>query len=102
MHPDCRSLKKTMLRKLGSKWTDGKLVDKQKAGALWIPCLSKEDVDTLFKQVEELRNIRDEIWNVITYWKEVQAVDISKGIPDRRGELFFEPIDGYHLRPMET
>jgi len=99
-HPDCRKLKEALLRKLGQSWIDGDLAQKTAIGRLWMPCLRKDEVDSLFESVETLQHIRDEIFGGITYWNDVVLLKESDSLPDETGEVFFEPADGYWLRPL--
>jgi hypothetical protein len=99
-HPDCRSLRRLLLDSFGSEWLNSSLSDKEELGRLWMPCLTKSDLDTLFEEVESLRNIRDEIHNAINYWNDVVLVKHVGDIRDPEGELFFEVSDGYYLREV--
>ena len=59
----------------------------------------------LFGANEQLRKLRDEVYNSIEYWDNIISIKNGKPIPDQKGELFFEPLDGYSLseidRPLE-
>lgn len=101
-HPDCKSLKK-LLPKLYKKyfnldWINSNLSEKEDFGKLWIPCLTKRDINYLFGSNEKLREIKDEIYNAITYWNDVVLIKNGMDLPDPEGELFFEPEDGYFLK----
>lgn len=111
-HPECSNLKKLLLSMLGQDWIDDKfsnsewtpgnlLIPKEKAGRLWIPCLTKNEVDRLFGEVKILQNIHEEIYNAITYWDDIALVKQGEPVPDPDGELFFEAEDGYYLRNIE-
>lgn len=69
---------------------------------LWTPCLTKTDIDKLFKKIEILKAIRDEIYNAITYWDDAILIRDVNNIPDEKGEIFFEAVDGYYLRNLEV
>jgi hypothetical protein len=99
-HSDCRKLREILLNKLGQSWIDGTLAQKKAIGRLWMPCLRKEEVDSLFESVETLHQIRDEIFSGITYWNDIVLLKESDSLPDERGEVFFEPVDGYWLHPL--
>jgi hypothetical protein len=97
-HPDCRSLKKVLTKRLGQDWIDSKISEKEELGRLWIPCLTKDEMNYLFGSNEKLRDIKDEIYNAITYWNDVALIKNGNGLADPEGELFFEAEDGYYLR----
>lgn len=99
-HPDCKKLRKFMLKKLGQKWIDRDLDLKTDAGRLWMPCLRKEEVDALFDEADVLKKIRREIYDAITYWDDVLLVRPGEPISDQKGEIFFEAFDGYRLLPL--
>jgi hypothetical protein len=56
----------------------------------------------LFEVNYELRKIREKMYNSINYWDDVVLVKDGNPIPDGKGELFFEPLDGYLLRRIEN
>jgi hypothetical protein len=97
-HPECKTLKKLILDKLGRDWVEGNLSEKEELGRLWIPCLKKDDMNFLFGNNRKLREIRDGVYNSINYWDNVVMVKNNTTFPDEEGELFFEPLEGYWLR----
>lgn len=99
-HPDCVNLRKLLFRRLDQQWVDRDLNTKLDIGRLWIPCLRKEEVDTLFEKAEVLKEIRQEIYDAITYWEDVVLIRQGEQIPDQEGEIFFEAFDGYRLSPV--
>ena len=100
-HPDCKRLRKQIFKTLGQKWIDAPLSEKEDFGKLWIPCLTKGDMNHLFGKIEQLRKIRDEVYDAVSYWEDVALYDPGQQIPDEKGELFFEPLEGYWLREMQ-
>jgi hypothetical protein len=82
---------------LGQNWIDAKLSKKEALGRLWIPCLTKNEMNYLFGTNEMLREIKDDVYNAITYWNDVVLIKNGMDLPDPEGEMFFEPIDGYYL-----
>jgi hypothetical protein len=100
-HPDCKKLRKLLFNIFGQEWIDGKLKHKEEFGKLWIPCLTKNDMNSLFGSNERLREIRDDIYNAITYWNDVALIKNGMDLPDPEGELFFEAEGGYYLRTIE-
>ncbi len=100
-HPDCKKLKELWkFKNFEQDWLDGKLKDKEETGKLWIPCLSRNEMNYLFGSNEKLREIRDEVYNAITYWNDVVLIKNNMPLPDPTGELFFEAKDGYYLRDI--
>ena len=58
----------------------------------------------LFGSVEQLRKIRDEVFEAIRYWEDVVLVAKNSAMPYRFAEVFFEAQDtdgGYYLRPID-
>ena len=100
VHPECKSLKKQILHMLGHEWIEGNLVKKEEIGRLWIPCLTKDDINFLFGSNKKLREIRDEVYNSINYWDDVAIIKKNMTFPDEEGELFFEAKDGYYLKSV--
>jgi len=100
-HPDCKDLKKGILRLLGisgkdSFWHRASLSEKEAIGRLWIPGLTKDQVEELFSTVSGLNDIKDSVAGLIRYWKDVKL--IHEGIAaDSTGEIFFESDQGYTL-----
>jgi hypothetical protein len=99
-HPDCTKLRRLLLNRLSPQWVDKELHAKSDIGRLWIPCLRKGEVDALFETIEALKNIRQEIFDAITYWDDVALISQQESIPDNEGEVFFEAFDGYYLSPL--
>jgi hypothetical protein len=100
-HPECDSLKKLLLKHVGTDWPNRKLEEKVNLGRLWMPCITKDEMNYLFGSVEQLRKIRDEVFNAIRYWEDVVLVAKDAAVPYRFAELFFEARDGYYLRRVD-
>ena len=103
-HPERKPLKKTLLELLGvstndSTWREASLVDKTEIGRLWIPGLTKNQVEDLFQNVTQLQEIRDSIFGKVTYWNDVQLLTEEAEI-DQEGEVFFETFTGYKLHSL--
>ena len=98
-HQECSSLPKFLCKALGESWLGSPLDQKSEAGRLWMPCLSKTEIAFLFGTVEPLRQVRDELWQLIRYWEGVRLLE-SPLDADVRGELFFEAHEGYQVWPM--
>ena len=100
-HPDCKKLKKLLpelyKNHFNQDWINSELSEKENFGKLWIPCLTKDEMNYLFGSNEKLREIRDEIYNAITYWNDVALIKNGSDLPDPEGELFFEAENGYYL-----
>ncbi|MFC1560323.1 hypothetical protein ACFL3W_00090 [Pseudomonadota bacterium] len=99
-HPDCASLPKLLLKMLGQSWIDSSLEEKE-IGQLWIPCLKKNEVETLFKSAP-ISHLREAIWESITFWDDASTFDDLNHLPHKNGEVFFQPLDGYHLKSIES
>jgi len=99
-HKDCVDLRKLMFSRLNQPWVESDLHAKSDAGRLWMPCLRKEEVDSLFENTKSLREIRQEIYDAITYWNDIVLIRQDGEIPDEKGEIFFEAFDGYRLLPI--
>jgi hypothetical protein len=100
-HPECHSLNKALQKKLGmsgrnANWVNKSLADKTTIGRLWMPGLSKEQVEELFTDVIQLSEIKSEIYEMIKYWDNVMLIR-QENICDPQGELFFESDVGYVL-----
>lgn len=100
-HPDRRKLRDLILNRLGQGWLDGGMREKENAGRLWLPCLRKDEVESLFTEVEALKSIRNEIWEAITFWDDVVLIREGAPVPDPIGEFFFEAEGGYRLEPIQ-
>jgi hypothetical protein len=114
-HPECggkarnsreySNLKKTIIRLLNKSadrwWPDLDLEEKLHAGQLWIPCLTKKEIDYLFGNIPALQRIKDEMASRIKYWDDVVLLDPGKNtLPDKEGEIFFQAKGGYSLKPI--
>ncbi len=100
-HPECRTLKKNLINLLkqetGEWWINWDLALKQQIAPLWMPCLKKNEVESLFKE-PLLQNIKDKIAPLITYWNDVILIDVNDvERRDEDGEIFFEAKGGYRL-----
>ncbi|MFZ5564386.1 MAG: hypothetical protein ACOZBW_10055 [Thermodesulfobacteriota bacterium] len=97
-HPECSSLKKLLISAMERDWPGLPLDQKQSAGQLWMPCLSKSEVNTLFETDQRLLTIKDKMIAAIQYWQGVELLTLeSERLPDPGGEIFFEALDGYRL-----
>ena len=101
-HHECKSLKKLILHMLGHEWVEGNLAKKEEIGRLWMPCLTKDEINFLFESNKKLRKIREEVYNSISYWDNVAIITVNTTFPNEKGELFFEATDGYYLRKTEV
>jgi hypothetical protein len=97
-HPECDSLKKLVLDLAGKGWPDLPLEKKMTVGRLWLPCLTKQEMDGLFETVKELKEAREQLLNSIRYWEDVELVTGDSPLRYRFAEVFFEAKDGYFLR----
>jgi len=104
-HPESSKMAKDVIGLLNkatdSWWPNLKLERKFNAGQLWMPCLTKKEINELFENVPELRLIQTELRSIVRYWDDVELLDMEKlYLPDENGEIFFEAKGGYWLRPI--
>ena len=82
-------LHKALVKKL-DEWLDTEALEAKKAIApLWMPCLTREEVDLMFEH-PRLSCIKDELIELITFWESAELVSLDCRWPFRDGELFFE------------
>jgi len=96
-HPECRSLIKILTQHLQQSWVDSPIETKNKAGRLWMPCLSKTEIETIFNDTDTLKEIKTVVWNSIKYWEDARLLAREETLSNT-GEIFFEAFDGYYLR----
>ena len=94
-HPDVQapiSLEKMILSILGQAWVDGSMQAKQPEGLLWMPCLTKEEVESVFNVSARLASKKAEILAVVRLWQDAVLVDADQedAWPYEDGEIFFE------------
>lgn len=99
-HPECISLPIFLFERLGDKWVRSSLESKDQVGRLWIPTLSKAEVDSLFQSAPELVRLREDLRSSIRFWDDVELVDEERPVLEAESELFFAAPDGYYLRPL--
>ena len=104
-HPESSSTASEVIRLLDKStntwWPNLKRETKLKTGQLWMPCLTKNEVDELFATVPELQAIRSEVISKVRYWEDVEPLDLQTShLPDEKGEIFFEAKAGYWLVPI--
>ena len=95
-HPECRSLIKLLTQHLQQSWVDSPIETKNKAGRLWMPCLSKTEIETIFNDTDTLKEIKAVMWDSIKYWEDTRLL-AREETPSNTGEIFFEAFDGYYL-----
>ena len=96
MHKECSSLEKCLIDIIGMDWVND-LSAKRQIGKLWAPCMTKDEINDLFENNSLLKNCRNDIYNEISYWKDISLIRNGMDLPDPEGELFFEPVNGYYL-----
>jgi len=99
-HPECIALPKLLYNRLGKEWASRSLQEKWRAGRLWLPCLSKTDVESLLGKVPIFRTLRGELAKMVRYWDRAVLIDNVTRSIEPEGEIFFESVDGYHLHPI--
>lgn len=88
-HADCKSLPKLVLHCLGRDWPSLTLAEKTTVGALYTPCLSKDEIEHIF-QNSILQEHQTTIGNKITFWQTVTLITPNNPLPYPKGEVFFE------------
>jgi len=99
-HPECISLPILFYDTLGDDWINAFLDKKTEAGRLWLPCLTKAEVDRLLSEIDMFRRLRPELFANVRYWDDLVLVDPLHPSIDPEGEVFFETAAGYYLRPV--
>ena len=74
---------------LGPAWPTLPLAEKTALAPLLAPCLSAEEVESLFAHPSLLAS-RDKIWEAIRFWDEAQLIPRDGELAHPEGELFFE------------
>jgi len=101
LHKDAKSLHKTLLSLLDTYsknfLTSASMSEKAAIAALWMPCLSRDEVEALFK-IEPLAGIREQLLASIWLWKDAKIVTLSESWPFPEGEIFFE-ANSWELHP---
>ena len=77
-HPECTKLKSTFLDKIGKNWVNYSMQEKAEVGKLFMPCLTKEEVNYLFETVETLKNIH--FYNNVSYLVDKILLNFSNDI----------------------
>lgn len=97
LHADARSLHKTLLQLLGgSSFLTGTWAARQALAPLWMPCLTRDEVEALFATEPALAAIKTRLMDQIGFWKDVRLVSLSSPWPFPQGEIFFE-AQSWHL-----
>lgn len=79
---------------------DAPLEEKKAISTLWAPCLNKSEVDELF-EIEPLCDIREEIWNLVTFWDHAVLIKTGDSLVYDTGEIFFE-AEEWCLYPLNS
>jgi len=88
-HPDVKILPKFINQLLGSAWINAPLQVKKGISPLWAPCLMADEVEELFA-TDLLNPFRQEVWEKIGFWDQVQLFESFGDLPFENGEIFFE------------
>ena len=97
-HPEVFSLRDKIFELISPEWAGSSLEQKREVGKLFIPCLSKPEMEELFTSSTFLPTIKDEIKAVVRYWNDVELVNINQGFKNDTGEVFMSVPYGYRLR----
>lgn len=91
-HPEAKSLHKTLVKLLDANWLGAAPLedkDKRAIAPLWMPCLTKDEVNELFK-LPRLAKIKGKLQESIRFWQDARLLDLSGPWPFPEGEIFFE------------
>jgi hypothetical protein len=94
LHPEVKSIPKIILSHLGQNWLDSDLVGKKDIGQLFIPLLSKEEVESILL-APEMQSLKMSLFNHVDFWNDIKIIDEQTDLTE--GELFFYAEDGYYL-----
>jgi len=97
LHPDVRTLPKFIMTHLGQKWLESDIESKLNVGKLFIPLLSKEEVESILN-TSNMRKLKEQIIKESLFWNDISIVDDDYELTE--GELFFHSKDGYKLINM--
>jgi hypothetical protein len=93
LHDEARTLHKTLLKLLDSNWlSNASLAEKKAIAPLWMPCLSRDEVESLFITIPRLAKIKENLIAEIRFWKEAKIAPLNEPWPFDDGEIFFEAV----------
>ncbi|WP_156962551.1 hypothetical protein [Salinisphaera hydrothermalis] len=99
-HPECRALRRWLLRHLGQSWIEESAQARHALAPLWMPCLPAAETDEI---LEVARNLDTRaLAEQIHYWDDIRLIEKTDDIDPEGGEIFFEPLDGYRLVPIQS
>lgn len=85
----------------GANWLELDPQTKGQMGQLWLPCLRKQEIDSLFADNLLLQTIEEQLASMVSYWQDVELIDLHDDLlPDATAEIFFEAEEGYRLIPL--
>lgn len=87
-HPECRSLLKLLRQHLRQEWFDASLDDKWHAGGIFVPCLTKQEVEEVVESSWST-DARADLRRAIRYWTDVRLIQPEEPWPFPSGEVFF-------------
>jgi len=99
-HPECIKLPIFLYERLGGTFLAAEIERKVDAGRLWLPCLTKQEIERVLAESSELEGLRDDLLGEVGYWDDVVLVDGSSPLHPE-DELFFDAPDGYYLRDAQ-
>ena len=92
-HSDIRRIRQTVDRHiLPTGWLDRPASARGPLGALFLPCLEKEEIEVCLQDVDA-----DLLREACTFWDDVRLIDMASQLHES-GEIFFE--GAYALRPI--
>ena len=97
-HPDIKKLTSVVLGFCGMGWADEPASKRIGIAPLFIPAVSKEEIDELFSVIVNGENLAEIIRSTSIFWQDAKLLTPNSeklAYPD--GEIFFEAFDGYRL-----
>lgn len=82
----------------GQEFLSGPIIKKAAIAPLFCPCLTKEEVEELFRG-DVLAPHRDAVWSAIKFWDHVKLFSVNDQPPYPDGEVFFM-AERWHLEPL--
>jgi hypothetical protein len=82
----------------GQEFLSGPISKKAAIAPLFCPCLTKEEVEELFR-VDVLAPHREAVWSAIQFWDHVKLFSVNDQPPYPDGEVFFM-AERWRLEPL--
>lgn len=84
------------------EWRSDDVISKRVGGQLYMPCLSKADVDTILDEIGATDDERQDLRDAVSYWDKLTVVEDGDPLPSQVGEILFSYDGGYRLHPLDV